>query len=369
MVVACNSASAAALHYLREQFPDVRFVGMEPAVKPAASRSERGVIGVLATDATFQGELYASVVDRHANGTEVIEQACPDLADAVERLGVDHPDTLELVRRYVTPLRDAGIDTLVLGCTHYPFLIDAIVSTAGPEVLVIDPAPAVARQTKRMLGRVSVEGPTEFLTTGDTNIFVEQISGLLGIEAVAKKVNIEATDTPRISVVDGDITQQQVGAIVNAANIYLRHGGGVAAAIVAAGGAVIQEESNIWVEQNGPLSPGIAAVTTAGQMPAEKVIHVAGPVFSGGQDNEGLLRLAVSAALKEAAALGLRSLAFPAISAGVYGYPVDEATAIIASEVVTWLKRDPRSLDEVRLVAFDRATSQLFLSGLAVAQS
>jgi len=81
IVVACNSASAASLHHLRGAFPRVRFVGMEPAVKPAASQSERGVIGVLATSATFQGELYASVVDRHAAGMKVFEQACPGLAD------------------------------------------------------------------------------------------------------------------------------------------------------------------------------------------------------------------------------------------------------------------------------------------------
>ncbi|MCP3994418.1 MAG: glutamate racemase, partial [bacterium] len=89
IVVACNSASAAALHHLREVFPDVLFVGMEPAVKPAANQSETGIIGVLATDATFQGELYASVVDRHANGAEIVEQACPGLAAAIEDGGVD----------------------------------------------------------------------------------------------------------------------------------------------------------------------------------------------------------------------------------------------------------------------------------------
>ena len=150
IVVACNSASAAALHHLREVFPSVGFVGMEPAVKPAATQSERGVIGVLATSATFQGELYASVLDRHANGAEVVEQACPGLADAVERLGVESPETIELVTRYVAPLRDAGIDTLVLGCTHYPFLMDQIRALLPDHVEVIDPAPAVARQVARV---------------------------------------------------------------------------------------------------------------------------------------------------------------------------------------------------------------------------
>ncbi len=182
-MVACNSASAAALHHLRDIFPDTRFVGMEPAVKPAASLSERGVIGVLATDATFQGELYASVVDRHANGATVVEQACPGLADAIERLGVDAPATRELVARYVTPLREAGVDTLVLGCTHYPFVLDAINEAAGEGVTVVDPAPAVARQAMRMVGEAQTDGDVEFLTTGSVPLFANQIDALLGEEA------------------------------------------------------------------------------------------------------------------------------------------------------------------------------------------
>ncbi len=363
IVVACNSASAAALHHLREVFPETPFVGMEPAVKPAANQSERGVIGVLATEATFQGELYASVVDRHANGTEVVEQPCPGLADSIERLGVDSPETLALMAEYVTPLREAGVDTIVLGCTHYPFLLEEIKNLAGDEVVVIDPAPAVARQTLRLVGDPSSDGLVTYLTTGDPGVFAGQVHSLLGENVAPKRVDIPAGT--RIQVVVGDLTRQEVAAVVNAANVHLQHGGGVAAALVRAGGATVQEESDDWVTKNGLLRPGIAAVTTAGSMPAEYVIHVAGPIYRDGQDNQGLLRAAVGGALDAAQRIGARSVAFPAISAGIYGYPVAAATDVIVGEVLDWTARRPGVVDEVRLVALDAAVADHFSTALA----
>jgi glutamate racemase len=365
VVVACNSASAAALHHMRHVFPDTRFVGMEPAVKPAASLSERGVIGVLATDATFQGELYASVVDRHANGATVVEQACPGLADAIERLGVDAPVTRELVEQYVTPLRDAGVDTLVLGCTHYPFVLDAIREIAGPDVTVVDPAPAVARQVMRMVGEPAAGGTVEFLTTGAVRLFANQIETLLGTSAEPSLLVLQGPI--RLRVIVADITEQPVGAIVNAANVHLQHGGGVAGAIARAGGLVIQSESDEWVRGHGPLGVGDAAVTGAGSLPADYVIHVAGPIYRAGQDNESMLRAAVSGALAAAAELGVASVSFPAISAGIYGYPVDRATAVLADEVIEWLADHPDVLDEVLLVARDRSVAEDFRSGVAEA--
>lgn len=357
IVVACNSASAAALHHLRSLFPDVTFVGMEPAVKPAADQSERGVIGVLATSATFQGELYASVVDRHANGTELFEQACPGLADAVERHGPDAEETFELLRDYLVPLQEAGIDTLVLGCTHYPFLMPAIAMLVGDEIAVIDPAPAVARQALRMLGEPTEEGSDEFLTTGDSSQFADQIARLLGLPATPRRVSIPGGV---VAAVTGDLTEQRVDAIVNAANNSLQHGGGVAAAIVRAGGSVIQEESDEWIRRNGNVQVGMAAVTSAGAMPADVVIHVAGPIYQSGQDNAGLLRAAVTGALDAAAELGARSIAFPAISAGIYGYPLAEATAVLTDEVMRWLAAHPGSVEEVRLVGFNDVVTQHF---------
>ncbi|MGA9597432.1 MAG: glutamate racemase [Acidimicrobiia bacterium] len=367
VVVACNSASAAALHHLREVFPAVRFVGMEPAVKPAATQSRRGVIGVLATDATFQGELYASVLDRHANGATVIEQACPGLAGAIEQLGGDAEETRALVARYVTPLRKAGVDTLVLGCTHYPFVLDAIAAVAGPDITVVDPAPAVARQVLRMVGEPATGASVEFLTTGNVTSFRDQVGTLVGIEAGPGWVMIGAQGSIRVIV--GDLTRQNVDVIVNAANTHLQHGGGVAGAIVRAGGAAIQTESTRWVREHGPLSVGGAAVTGAGALPAAHVVHVAGPIYRSGQDNEGMLRAAVSGALDAARAIDARTIAFPAISAGIYGYPVPEATAVLASEVVRWLDANPGAVAEAVLVALDGAVADLFRSGVAGAIS
>lgn len=176
-------------------------------------------------------------------------------------------------------------------------------------------------------------------------------------------------DGAEVVVVRGDITVEEVDAVVNAANEQLRHGGGVAAAIAEAGGPSIQEESDAWVEEHGRLGPGRAAVTGAGDMPARWVLHVAGPVYDeSSDDDERLLRSAVRAALDAAAGEGARSLAVPAISAGTYGYPRDEATAAIADEVVTWLREHGR-LDEVRLVGFDEGTTNDFEVGVEAARS
>ena len=371
VVVACNSASAAALHHLRDVYPDVRFVGMEPAVKPAASQTRTGIIGVLATNATFQGELYASVLDRHANGAAVIEQPCPGLAGAIERSGVDHPATLRLVEQYVTSLREADVDTIVLGCTHYPLVLEAIARAAGPEINVIDPAPAVARQALRLLGNPSPTGGTRFLTTGDPSVFAGQVRALLDLDTAAETVQIEAGEQQlgSVRVIVGDLTRQDVDAIVNAANSHLQHGGGVAAAIARAGGSVVQAESDAWVAEHGPLTSGTAAVTSAGAMPARYVVHVAGPIYRAGRDNEGMLRASVRGALDAASEVGARSVAFPAISAGIYGYPAPEATAILADEVVTWLREHRGRLDEVRLVALDGEFAALFEHGVATALS
>lgn len=181
VVVACNAASAAALHYLRNVFPDIPFVGMEPAVKPAAEHTHSGVVGVLATPATFQGELYASVLERFANGVTVLQDTCPGLVMAVEAGEVDTPKVHGILDRALIPMLEQGIDTIVLGCTHYPFVIPTIEEIAGPSVRVIDPAPAVARQVEHLLKMRQLEnlhppgGEARFLTTG----MPDQLAGLL----------------------------------------------------------------------------------------------------------------------------------------------------------------------------------------------
>jgi glutamate racemase len=177
VVVACNTASAAALHHLRMTFPSMPFVGMEPAVKPAAEQTESGVVGVLATPATFQGELYSSVVERFANGVRILQDTCPGLVEQIELGHLKGEETYRILRRALTPMLEEKIDTIVLGCTHYPFVIPVIEKIAGPQVRVIDPAPAIARQVGRLLDQNSLHSPskndgkTVYLTTGDLSYF------------------------------------------------------------------------------------------------------------------------------------------------------------------------------------------------------
>ena len=172
IVVACNTASAAALHSLRETFPEVPFVGMEPAVKPAAENTETGVVGVLATPATFQGELYASVVERFASGVMLLQNTCAGLVEQIEAGNLDGKETAIILERAIKPMLAANIDTIVLGCTHYPFVIPLIKEIAGPDVRVIDPAPAIARQVGRLLDWHDLRSPEQepgrvtLLTTG-----------------------------------------------------------------------------------------------------------------------------------------------------------------------------------------------------------
>lgn len=151
VVVACNTASAAALVDLRARFPETPFVGMVPPVKPAAASSRSRVVGVLATPATLAGDLLRDVVERWADGVRVVDQACPGLVEQVEAGALETPDTDSLLRRYLQPLLDAGADTIVLGCTHYPFLAPRIRALSGDRVQILDAAPAVAERVAQLL--------------------------------------------------------------------------------------------------------------------------------------------------------------------------------------------------------------------------
>jgi glutamate racemase len=180
VVVACNTASAAALQHLRRTHPGTAFVGMEPAVKPAAAATRTGVVGVLATPTTFQAEVLDGLVGRFAEGVEVIPHPCPGWASLIEDHGADtHP---EAIAREVMPLVDAGADTLVLACTHYSFVSGRIAEVAGPGVTIVDPALPVARQVARV-AEASGSGATTYLTTGDPERLAGQIRHLLGVEA------------------------------------------------------------------------------------------------------------------------------------------------------------------------------------------
>lgn len=201
IVVACNTASAAALHKLRETFPQTPFVGMEPAIKPAAEKTASGVVGVLATPATFQGALYASVVERFANDVHLLQHTCPGLVGRIEEGDLDSPGTRQILIDALQPMLAQDIDTVVLGCTHYPFVIPVIQEICGPGVRVIDPAPAIARQVERVLvanniihesGRTHVLNPheqTRILTSGNSGNMEIVLGRLLGIHAEVEKLH------------------------------------------------------------------------------------------------------------------------------------------------------------------------------------
>lgn len=199
VVVACNTASAAALKSLRETFPGVPIIGMEPAVKPAAALTRTGVVGILATPATFQGRLFKATAGRHAAAIRLVTQVCDGLADRVERGDPDDPEALRLLERYLQPVLAAGADVVVLACTHYPFLMEAIRRRCGPGVTVIDPAPAVARHLAGVLEQQSLlaerprAGRARFLTTGDPGA----LRRFLAATGLAREAQVEQTAPPR----------------------------------------------------------------------------------------------------------------------------------------------------------------------------
>ena len=172
IVVACNTATGAAIAALREEF-DVPFVGMEPAVKPAALGTKSGVIGVLATAGTLKASKYLNTKGIYQHDVRIEEHVGEGFVQLVERLELDGPEAGRVVRASLQPLLDAGADTIVLGCTHYPFLRPVIERIAGPGVRVIDPAPAVARQVLKVLREHGLEdtgpepGSLELLSSGD----------------------------------------------------------------------------------------------------------------------------------------------------------------------------------------------------------
>ena len=188
---------------------------MEPAVKPAVEHTRSGHVGVIATAATFQGELFASLLDRYAGRVAIHTQICPELVPLVEAGELDSPRAAGAVEQYLAPLLAAEIDQLVLGCTHYPFLRPLIEEVAGAGVSVIDPAPAVARQTGRVLAqrgwlaeaashpahgssleRQQRSQPTHrFYTTADPVRFEAALRDLLGVKASVRQAIWQQEDT------------------------------------------------------------------------------------------------------------------------------------------------------------------------------
>ena len=180
VVVACNTATAAAIEYLRGHY-SIPFVGMEPAVKPAAINTKSGAIGVLATKGTFKGELYLRTLHKFASNAKVIEQVGEGLVELVESGDTKSEKARELVGRYIIPMIEQGADHIVLGCTHYPFLEETIREFTSNKVTIVNPAPAVARRAAEILsGRrnmlrergIACEGESStlegtFITTGN----------------------------------------------------------------------------------------------------------------------------------------------------------------------------------------------------------
>ncbi|MBI3362785.1 MAG: macro domain-containing protein [Chloroflexi bacterium] len=165
-----------------------------------------------------------------------------------------------------------------------------------------------------------------------------------------------------LSLYHGDLTEEHVDAVVNAANEHLAHGGGVAGAIVRKGGAGIQRESDEWVRAHGPVRTGTAAITGAGKLPAKFVIHAVGPVWSGNPErDDALLRGAVTSALTLAHERGLASIALPAISTGIFGFPKDRGAAVITQAILDFCEAKPDStLRDIRITLIDTPTVEVF---------
>jgi len=212
IVVACNAASAASLLYLRQTFPDVPFVGMEPAVKPAAAPTLSGLVGVLTTAARAGCPLYARVLDRFASNVEVRTVVWPELVLAVEANRIAPNDLRPLFERDLAALLAAGVDQLVLACTHFPFATQALRSYVGPDVTIVDPSPAIARQAHHVLmdGVSAVGSPrqtpptVEHYTTGDPARFSEIASALLGESIQARQLVWQADGTLMLGFSNGN---------------------------------------------------------------------------------------------------------------------------------------------------------------------
>ena len=203
LVVACNTATVAAIRLIREHYPDMPIVGVEPGLKPAAAASRNGKVGVLATECTLGGAKFLQLREQVALASEVefLLQGCTGLADQIELGELDSAATTAMLERYIVPLLDQGADTLVLGCTHYPFVtatIDAIVRGATPrDVVLIDTGDAVARQLARLLAAAGLTNPggqqparIEGFTSASAAALSVAFSNLLGIAAPVSEVEL-----------------------------------------------------------------------------------------------------------------------------------------------------------------------------------
>ena len=199
IVIACNTATAAAASSLRSQF-GIPIIGMEPAVKPAVAATRTGVVGVLATTGTLESARFAALLGRYAGDVKIVTQGCPGLVEQVEQGELHGTHTRELVERYTAPLLERGADTLILGCTHYPFLAPLIRDIVGDDVTLVDTGAAVARHLKNRLltelpdnpsRRVETQPTAQFFTSGNAETASHIMSLLWGDTVEAKRLPTE----------------------------------------------------------------------------------------------------------------------------------------------------------------------------------
>lgn len=184
IVVACHAASAAGLYTLRERFPQVPIVGMEPAVKPAVEATRSGTIGVLTTQATADGTLYRNLLERYSGSVQIVTQVAPELVRIAEEGSQHTPQSRAIIAAQLEPLLQAGADQIALACTHFPFLQAVIAELAGDGVRLIDPGPAVARQVERVLPaglRGNPQPERRYYTSGDPVLFGSILYGWSGV--------------------------------------------------------------------------------------------------------------------------------------------------------------------------------------------
>lgn len=184
LIIACNTATAAAAKLLRENYPTLPIVAMEPAVKPATKATRNGKVGVLATSGTLRSAKFAALLDKFAHNVKVFAQPCPGLMECIERGELTTTNTRQLLTHYVRPLLDAGCDTIILGCTHYPFLRPLLAELLPSHIVVIDTGEAVARYLCSLLSEQHLasdrnsEGQIRLFTTGDLNSFKQTVNML-----------------------------------------------------------------------------------------------------------------------------------------------------------------------------------------------
>jgi glutamate racemase len=202
LVVACNTATAAAIQTLRDRY-SLPIIGMEPAVKPAATATKTGVVGVLATSGTLKSAQFAALLGSYGRNITVVTEACHGLVECIERGELATAETRDLLMRYLEPLLQANADAIVLGCTHYPFVRPLIEEIVGQQITLIDTGAAVARQVQKRLGEVGLlaahgrQGNVHFWSNSKSPRTAQVIAGLWHSEEEEEKCSdVEVTSLP-----------------------------------------------------------------------------------------------------------------------------------------------------------------------------